>query len=217
MKEYLRVMSAESVKSILRRQKTETRQVLIPQPPRDLYEESPGMWVTLAESGVSHGPWRLPVPGDQLLIREPWGVGDSGGYLVDPCLNYRADGAQRPIDPTFLGDELRVGRFKPRDGWRPARLMYHWAIRIRLEVIIVSVERIQEMHGSACAFAAEGVELPKSELFPQINRASKLEAIFVRGWDKLNAKRGVDWQSNPWVYVTRFRLLRVEEGMIKPR
>lgn len=92
-------------------------------------------------------------------------------------------------------------------GWRPSIHMPRWASRITLEITAVRVERLQEMHHKTEEFESEGFELPPTELWPHENRSDKLEAVFTKSWNALNAKRGYSWESNPWVFVISFRRL----------
>jgi hypothetical protein len=216
------VMTDESVRQIIKRLKTETRRVVTPQPPKRFpipqlkaASGSDAMICTWSETSPGDFPmWKhyttCPYkPGDHLLVREAWGIGSSGGYLVDPCLNYRADRSGRAVDPKFLSSELVAGRYIHRDGWRSARFMYKWAMRIRLEVREVYVERLQAIR--AQSLVREGLARRK----PQSASATRqLYTRWIDGWNGLNAKRGFGWDGNPWVYAVRFRLLSVEGGMV---
>lgn len=216
MKEHLRVMSDESVQRTLAGVKTETRRVFTPQPPAQYSfpQLRNGVCLWSKEKAGDFPMWThhhsgLPAKGDHLLVRESWGVGDSGGYLVDPCLNYRADGEQRPIDPKFLGAELAAGRYKHREGWRSPRFMYKWAIRIRLEVLDVWAHRLREI--PTRSIAAEGL---RKRLPSSLTAMRTMMQEWMTGWDALNAKRGYPYESNPWVYAVRYKLVNVEGGMI---
>lgn len=75
------------------------------------------------------GSWTVKAPfapGDILNCREAWGL--AGARAVDPCLNYRADGAQVPLH-----------------GWQRARSMPKEFIRHKPVVASVSAIRVSEI------------------------------------------------------------------------
>lgn len=100
--------------------------------------------------------------------------------------------------------------------WRPSIFMPRWAARIFLQVTDVRVERLQDIsnanaksEGADFWFSAHdgikehdyGTEY-SGEYCPEEKRN------YIKGfqilWDKLNAKRGYGWESNPWVFVIEF-------------
>ena len=78
--------------------------------------------------------------------------------------------------------------------WRPSIHMPKAAARIWLEVTDVRVERVQDITEEDAQ--AEGVDSL---------------ADFIELWDKLNAKRGYGWDTNPWVWVIEFRVVETHE------
>jgi hypothetical protein len=94
--------------------------------------------------------------------------------------------------------------------------MPRWASRITLEVTSIRVERVQEISGSdpyLHDLYAEGMKVYKdwggNEVFASENGAA-IAALgpkvwFKRLWDSTNAKRGYDWDANPWVWVVEFK------------
>lgn len=83
-------------------------------------------------------------------------------------------------------------------GWRPSIHMPRWASRITLQVTGVRVERVQDI--SEADAVAEGMEVVPIGTATWTNRQS-----FSILWDKINAKRGHSWESNPWVWVIEFK------------
>ncbi|MDF3052615.1 MAG: Phage-related protein [Geminicoccaceae bacterium] len=90
--------------------------------------------------------WLKVKAGDRIWVRETWGLG--GDRLIDPVINYRAGGAQRPINrhktdralwyPAGSGQPITTEQLlKPsllRKGWIPGIHMFRWASRYLLEV-----------------------------------------------------------------------------------
>ncbi len=104
------------------------------------------------------------IPGDRLWVRETWGIGDHG-RLIDPCLNYRADGQQIPLfyQGATLWADAKGGHvveefdlLKVKKGWHPSIHMPRWASRITLEITNIRVERVQKITEEDAI--SEGVE-----------------------------------------------------------
>ena len=137
-------------------------------------------------------------PGDRLWVRETWSIGvewdetkprsitryspDSADAMRSQIL-YRAD--RRPT----LGNSLGAGKV------RPSIHMPRWASRITLEIASVRVERVQDITKEDAL--AEGIEASRFTI-----------AGFVMLWDKINAKRGFHAETNPWVWVVEFKVVK---------
>lgn len=88
------------------------------------------------------------------------------------------------------------GRFKcypvtPAPKWVPSIHMPRWASRITLEIVGVSVERLQDI--SEADAKAEGVENPFGGW---VGGYQKL-------WESINGPGS--WNANPWVWVVEFK------------
>jgi len=135
------------------------------------------------------------IPGDRLWVRETW--------QVDPCrpstVCYRATGHNRICG--WLPEKIKQGqKIITTTGhlWRPSIYMPRWAARITLEITDIRVERVQEI--SAGDALAEGIcSLYVNEIPPYPVDA------FHGLWDSINAKRGLGWAVNPWVWVVEFK------------
>ena len=243
------LMCAEMVRATLEDRKTNTRRVMMPQPEhlqhyvfrgKVLYEGEHRMWCW--KDLVLDNIWDFPngddrkelagacpygAPGDQLWVKESWGIG--GARLVDPCLNYQADGAQRPV--IRMNGEWRIGGHRPTntdllapgDGWRNAMFMPRWASRITLEISEVRVQRLQEISGKdsdaeGCRVLCDPEGHPflciSDKLRPHVfspkkwedwNEDDYLRFEFARLWDSINAKRGFSWEANPWAWAITFK------------
>ena len=208
MKERPILFSAPMVRAILGGRKTETR--------RPICSGRPGSYATTMTDGswLVEGPLDVepPVlfrghcpygaPGDRLWVREtfrfpsdldktrPSGIAemadDAGWDSPWAPVSYRADFAEMNANRSWL-EAHGWGR------WRSSIHMPRWASRLLLEVEEVRVERLQDItHRGALAEAAP---LPR----------------FRAVWDGMYAGRkdkpGLDWVSNPWVWVVAFRRL----------
>ena len=108
--------------------------------------------------------------------------------------------------------QFATGKF-PRAGRIPSIHMPRWASRITLEVTDVRVERVQDIgkDGSiARDILAEGIPQSAIDIQHKWFHPDDSPAIaFSQLWDSTNAKRGFDWESNPWVWVVGFILLEL--------
>ncbi len=108
--------------------------------------------------------------------------------------------------------------------WKSPIHMPRWASRITLEVVSVRVERVQEIIKPSLCKPIEGAA-------PMADWTAALADIWAEGlrtfhsnprlilqdfadaWDRLNAKRGYPWASNPWVWVISFARLHGRREM----
>lgn len=232
MAEHGIIFSGEMVRAILAGRKSQSRRVIKPQPPfhGDYAFPSPtveGAWnfrsAKHTRAGLSNFPLRCPYgkkPGDRLWVRETWAIADTGGRLVDPYLNYRADGKRVPIlsrkpssdwcvngQCVFASDLARI-----RPGWHSPVYMPRWASRIRRVLTAIRVERLQEISEEDAI--AEGLLSRCGDVHPQITEYSsgdgfwttKPRTAFLRLWDSINGKK-YPWESNPWTWVLEFKVL----------
>lgn len=135
-------------------------------------------------------PWK---PGDRLWVRETWGVGCRPHPLFG-CV----DGIEYKAD-ALDGDELPLHVVDPpvgidledflSNGWRPSIHMPRWACRLFLEVDDVEIHRLQDI--SEDEAKAEGLESISAFHFT---------------WNSLYSALQYRWESNPWVYCTKFHI-----------
>lgn len=135
-------------------------------------------------------------PGDRLWCKETWHRDQSGG-----CFGYYAD-FDAPSDSGFASN-VGGGKVSPL-------FMPRWASRITLEITRVRVERLQEITEDDAQ--AEGCELDTEpcdhtrqycEDIGCMGQTSR--STFCGNWERLNAKRGFRWETNPWVWVVEFK------------
>ena len=190
MKERPIIFNTELVKAILAGQKTQSRRVIKPQPVLGRHWKH-GWVVDPAEVDIPIAFCPYGIPGDSLWVREIFYIWQAA-YLGHP--------EQRPI--AYAEETERMNR-EPEGTWkkRPSIFMPRWASRITLEITGVCVEQLQDISEEDAA--AEGVN-------PIIAGSGHLKEHWHRAafgvlWDDLNAKRGLGWDTNPWVWRIEFR------------
>ena len=135
------------------------------------------------------------VSGDILWVKETWKPYNHVGSIHHRAENgviYRADGARRET-------EHNAWTFKQAGKWRPSMLMPKWASRIKLKVLKVRCEPVQKISEEDAK--AEGVSPENAECNCP---GGAYRNAYCEFWDRLNAKRGYPWDSNPWVWVYEF-------------
>lgn len=206
MKERPIPFAGEMVRAILAGKKTQTRRVIKPQP------ELGKLWKFWV---IDPNEMDLPVvfcqygiPGDRLWVQETLRRSHKGPVSF---ATYAVD--LSPV--TGVGaPELYRGQATWR--WQrsvlPSIFMPRWAGRIRLEIVQVRSERLQDI--SKKDAIAEGIYW--SNAFPEGYTIGQeipgygtafgaAETCFRALWDNLNAKRGYGWDTNPWVWVIEFK------------
>ena len=203
------ILSGAKVRAILEGHKTQERIPLKPQPLDVIAKRSGSCSPRVTRTLDGHVSWAArytddPVTGKMIYCR----YGEAGNLLwVREALRcdergmyYDADGTL--IDKSRIPDDLkRVAEFN--DPFHMPR----WACRITLEIINVRVERL---HDISCAdVLSEGSPVPLREHSnPELGvQCVSAKEWFAEGWDKLNAKRGHSWESNPWVWAITFKRL----------
>ncbi|MDZ7301514.1 MAG: hypothetical protein ONB44_05165 [candidate division KSB1 bacterium] len=189
------------IRAILRGRKTQLRQALDPQPPEGAIitgTDDEGRFIWIINGQGHQSDWcPLGKPGDRLWVREPWVTRADIDITHEPelarrHLRYQADG---DLDLSDQRNEVDYGQT-----WRSPREMPRWASRLTLEIIEVRVQCIQDISQEDIADEGGMWRDPESELTAEMDRAG-----FARWWSEVNAKRGMTWERNPWVWAIRFR------------
>lgn len=212
MKEHSVDFKDWEVTATLDGRKTQARRVMKQQPPDGWEPEYYGMlqplrngepiepdpktdrWGVCGQEGEWGAMSPFGQPGDMLWVRETW-------QRTYP----RAAEIPNPRRPDDGGETI----YRERDeddwtsmSWLPSIHMPRWASRLSLLVKSVRVERVQAI--SPEDIEAEGVSIPghhRGELHHPLRwRVDHFKPL----WDSINAKRGYDWDTNPWVWVVEF-------------
>lgn len=234
MNEHPILFSTEMVKAILDGRKTQTRRVIknIDKfDPGCLWDRRRiGQPIGEVEFFTSRHEKIEPPdgrPGDLLWVREtwrPWAWWEGERWVFQYRDGCRVEARTADMDHEDrqaeweekqwikISEELTKAGHTPGDDdlyhfqgdpplkWRPSIHMPRWVSRINLEVTGVRVERVQDISENDAK--AEGVTL--DEVGSAIDTYPHKSA-FNYLWDKINAKRGYSWDSNPWVWVVEFK------------
>ncbi len=200
MKETGIIMSGDHPLKCIDGTKTNTRRVIKPQPTESGLEFATACggefsaWqddgLNLDEYSEDGGSCQRLCPygqvGDRLWVRETHLI-DSQGKVF-----YRAD----DDESTQVKGEFY--------NWKPSIHMPRYYSRITLEITEVRVERVQEMWMKDAIAEGCSLDFDIEHFGNYADPVSKFHIL----WDSLNAKRGYGWESNPWVWVLSFKLIK---------
>lgn len=122
-------------------------------------------------------------------------------------LEYRSDGATVDLEGgSATGNGIHVdygsiaADYNPEfyDVWRPSIFMPRWAARHHLLNLGTTVERLQDI--SEADAIAEGIDWAACG-----HAYANTIGAFADLWDTINAKRGYAFESNPFVWVVRYK------------
>jgi hypothetical protein len=219
------VMTAENARKSRDGEKWHTRRVVVPQLEREdqIYGEAwnwkkppEKMWLRAATPGEIHrhfhkGRARYKV-GDLCWIAEPHEIwmatvisGNPGSEQLHVCYEPGFD------KPTWVSvtrkefDKWLARKFPHRR--LPGRFMYKSLSRTIVEIKRVWVEQVQDISEEDAK--AEGCKLycKDSDCMPgQCCNTHRLS--FKVLWNSINKSRGFGWDTNPWVYVYEYELVK---------
>jgi len=158
-----------------------------------------GFWLSQSRDG-SPGYFKCPhgQVGDRLWVKETWQLASTMGvcHAIDDYVIYRA------TDP----DWETIEGWK----WRSPIFMPRWASRITLEITDIRVERLQDI-GLFDLFAQLGAAKkdiwPHRELSPE-EYGNELMPDFIELWNSIYIKKGLGWNVNPRMWITKVKLLQ---------
>ena len=179
------IFSAPMIRALLEGRKSQTRRVISTKGQANLFN---GDWSDDYVLDPGNAAWRDQIvryaPGDRLWVREACATW-VGGHCDTA---YRADETSDSWED--LRHDARLGFWKIR----PSIHMPRWASRLTLTVTDVRVQRLGDLTDEDAI--AEGIDVTCG-LTPSVTYAIL--------WDKINAKRGYPWKSNPWIVALTFR------------
>jgi len=199
MREIPILFSTPMVQAIFAGNKTMTRRIIKPQPPKQWDKCKPVKnstgeifsWDFYNSSDrLDHGYLKVKCPygqpGDRLYVKEAIKRIDWADGI--PGIAYVADN-----EPVW--DMTRPCQWVWKNKGLPSMYMPKSIARIWLEVVSVRVERLQDITEQDAR--AEGV-------MPDPRWHYQYCEVFARLWDSLNKNRGFSWDSNPFVWVIEF-------------
>ena len=229
MKERPILFNGPMVRAILEGRKTQTRRVMKPQIDLSEWPLKPGTlekekewrymprvadWHHIEENmwglfNKGDRPSAVPYTGVKCPFGQPgarlW-VRETHYFHSDESISFRADKVDGVLWSSPQADGLERELDIPK--WRPSIHMPRWASRITLEVVSVRVERVQEI--SEYDATSEGITPAPGCYDTFLDDAGKsisAENKFRLLWDSINAKRGLGWDANPWVWVIEFKMM----------
>lgn len=208
------LFNGDMVRAILSGAKTQTRRAIKPQPIEPSFLDAPDSYKPKYEGGVlrlatPRGVQLIPCPfgqpGDRLWVRETWKTHSTFDHL-----------SPREVPPLSNIFYAADDRYSPSAAhWRPSTHMPRWACRLVLEITGVRVERLQALTNAD--WEAEGIcfcmEDPDTAAGRAFNEAEHyaIAGVGMRGSPEDHgmraqfAEQGLDWDSNPWVWVVEFK------------
>ncbi len=214
MKEHPILFTTPMVQAILNGNKTMTRRVIKPQPGE--HKDDDGYIATLLK--------RCPYgqPGDRLFVKETWKVDSVDDSRCRMLIDFKAIKnvhSATEIEVQFTPERYRQFRkFYQKNGWQSPYFIPKEATRIWLNNEVVRVERVQEIaeadalkEGCKTGYfhAGDG----KFEDVSEYEWTAQDE--FYTLWQTINAKRGYDWEVNPWCWVVEFKVISEGGGAIE--
>ncbi len=205
------IFTAASVRAILQGRKTQTCRV-IRFPPhtyeptadwvQSIHQDGKGTWVAWSSDQADladftqraypdGGGFPCPYgsPGDRLWVRETW------AYVTlaanEPADRLRPDGV--PVHMLYRADA--APDWAEQVPWQSPIFMPRWASRLTLQIESIRALRLHTLTFED--IIAEGAPF---------GNAATADDDFAVEWNAINARRGVPWTSNPWVWAVTFSI-----------
>ena len=222
MKERPIIMGAESVRAILEGRKTQTRRVIDP------HKYNIGGWdMPRTKEDIEAGyPVAENADGDFVSVVDwcPYGrVGDRLWVRETVFFETFHQQSDEELERDGFNPNIGVWVYRADNhdyptitaNWTSPMFMPREASRITLEITDIRVERLQDIseedakaEGISRDFAYECNGWVPSYTDPDSGGYADYIAAYRTLWDYLNAKRGYPWESNPWVWVVTFEVVR---------
>ncbi|MDD5589224.1 MAG: hypothetical protein PHP92_04170 [Candidatus Nanoarchaeia archaeon] len=212
VKEHQIIFSTEMIKQILSGNKTQTRRIIKHHHPSYDYPENIAKYEFINFDGER--VFFRDTLGPIASIKCPYGrVGYTLWVKEIYCnyiplkrsLNINANGSQEDViykashrlqdmegfEDIILSQDIR---------WKTPMFMPKRYSRIKLEIINIEVERVQDINFTDVI--AEGLD---EKIDGHSLSVTQLRSKFWRLWDSINKKKGFGWDMNPWVWKIEFK------------
>ena len=187
------LFSTEMVKALLEGRKTQTRQVIKPQPRMefDMGKEHLA-WITSGFRTIEAIAQYCPYGeiSDRLWVRESWASQHKYDHLPPRLIPHDAN-------IHYAASENLGGLMH-----RPSIFLPRWASRLTLEITDIRVQRLQEISEDDCE--AEGILV--TYLKGNTCRVGCNHNAYHDLWDSINGKTH-PWESNPFVWAISFKVM----------
>lgn len=141
-------------------------------------------------------PYRV---GERRYVKETWDcfAADYGTRKVG--IVYRADGHREYVE---CPDWPVVVTLRDKPKWRSPMSMPRWAARTWIEITGVKPARCQEITEEEARLSGAECMAPE---WPSIGNSTYWRG-YAALWERLNAKRGLPWSLNAWVWRCTLKL-----------
>ena len=205
------IFSGDMIRALIDGRKTQTRRVIKGVPNNRI--QGVDHWCNEKWRVFANGPVILKCPygqaGDLIWDRETW----SGDYAYADQKPTDRVSVMTPDGPYYHDSVWYWADGEPEfEDWerpRPSIHMPRWASRLTLRITDVRVERVQDMSEGDAVEEGARRGFPTDDYSLYLSEAGTYYGGFSGLWDSINAKRGHDWDSNPWVWVIEFDVIRM--------
>lgn len=202
MSEHPILFSGSMIEAILEGCKTQTRRVIIPQPPGycDYFQrrgDQPGHFRGYMSPGEPTDflvKSRYGNPGDILWVREKWQAQNTSNQWW-----HEVPKEDRPLWNWAWTNPVHPAYEATPPKWLPSIHMPREACRIELEIMDIRIEQVQKITWEDCI--AEGAPFHSSDALVEDHAIMWYSEL----WNSINTARGYGWDVNPWVWVIEFR------------
>ena len=193
----------DMIRAILKGRKTVTRRIIKPTVKGctiGVYTQD-GKVSSVVNVQEDGDPWTdIKCPygqvGDRLWVRETFFTFPSNDHLKPSEIPHTESiESMHKNDIDYLASPIE---YYNRGRIRQSIFMPRWASRITLGITEIKIERVQDIE--IRGIQNEGIRVPIL-----VDSTEPLVNAYITLWDSINKKRGFGWDSNPWVWVIKFK------------
>jgi hypothetical protein len=125
-----------------------------------------------------------------LWVRETWSSKGIKKIKDKKNIIYKADFNYTPYPAIEFNNGSKITQY-----WQPSIFMPKWASRITLDITRIRVDRLKKI-------SIKDIILEGS---PFLGNRKFTYDEFIKLWNSIYAKRGYEWDKDPWVWVIEFK------------